>query len=685
MSKRTYEFDIAAKIDAAVSAIDNLSSGAQKKLDSINFNTGISAIRDGFAIVTEVANAAFSAIEGFASKAIEEALEAEKANLELANSLRLSGDFSVQATQDFNDLADSIASVSTFTGDAVKSSVALAKQFRLTNAEAERAVRVAADLAAVQGISLEEATRKVSQTMNGFVDKSLVKVIPGLKNLSKEALVAGDAVGLIEEKVRGSAEALGNTFAGAVFRAQEAANDIFQSFGELITQNPAIIAGINEIAKGFREFNQEIGKNQDSLKKIVTDGFLVLIEAAPAAIEAIQRISKNLQFIYFNAQRAALVIAQGPTAIIQAITGTTEYLDDLINRLDEMETKFGASLNATDDFFDPIIAKTKEIVGRVREVTKAAQENQKAMQSLGASNTGPAARAEDIFGNPEDIKKKIEAAAKDPIRFTFEALVKGQTITGKEGAAIAAGVAASVVKGAAGAQKAISAGIGAAADLIIPGIGGVVSEIVDVLGQGPEKTKQMVEEFARAIPEIIENLAESLPVLIQTLVTELPPALAKAMPTVAIGFSTALIANMPQIIKGFAQGLLEAVKQAGQALIDIIKDIPGDIFGGISGSGSGGIFEGIPILGGIGDVFGFAEGGRVPDLPQFEGDKFPARLNAGEQVLSKDLSSDLEDALAGGGLGRQGPSVLNITLQVGRAQLAQVMVELDRLNYRTTV
>lgn len=683
MAKRTYEFEVAAKIDAAIAAIDNLASGTQKRLDSINFSAGVTAINQGFELIQKFAGAAFDAIERFATKAIDEALEAEKAQVALANSLRLSGDFSEEAVRQFDDLANSIASVSTFSEDAVKESVALAKQFRLTNAEATRAIKVAADLAAVQGTTLEEATRKVSQTFNGLVDKSLAKVIPELKNLSKESLIAGNAIGIIGARVQGSAEVLGNTFAGAVSRAREAANDIFEAFGNIIIQNPALIAGINELAKGFREFASTVDANGDTLGRIVTDGFLLLIESAPLVIKALRGIDATFATLSASAKAFILLTTNLPSALLQAVTGTTDALDSLKQRLAEINdaVKFD---QRDQDFYDPLIKKAEELTKRVRVATEAAKEQKKAFQNLGPSNTGVQERLADAF-SPEDVRKKIESAAKDPIRFTFEAVVKGQAIDAKQGAAIAAGITANIVKGAQGAQKFISGAVGAAADLIIPGIGGAVSEIVDVLSQGPEQTKKMVEEFARAIPEIIENLAKSLPVLIETLVRELPPALAKAMPTVAIGFSTALIANMPQIVKGFAQGLIEAAKQAGQALIDIIKDIPGDIFGGISGSGSGGVFEGIPVLGGIGDLFGFAEGGRVPDLAQFEGDRFPAKLNAGEQVFSKDLTADMEEFLAENKARAATPNVLNIVLQVGPQQLANVLVQLDRLNYRTTV
>lgn len=682
MAKRTYEFDILAKIDGAIKSVDQLASTTQKQLDALNFKAGVSAIRDGFEIIKGVASTAFNAIEGFASKAIEESLEAEQANLKLANSLRLSGDFSAKAVQDFEKLAKSIQSTTTFTGDAVKSSVALAKQFRLTNQETEKTIRVAADLAAIQGTTLEEATQKVAQTFNGFVDKSLAKTIPGLKNLSKEALVAGDAVALIGSRVQGSAEALGDTFAGAVFRAQEAQNDLFESFGNLITQNPAIIAGIKEIQKAFEQLNEEFGKNEAGLKELVTEGFLFLVESLPAVIKSLEFIDK----VVSNTVVAFFTLGRSIGAIAAAIEALTRLDFAGIKEINEAVTAdnaaaFEGNASRIKNFYEPLLKTTEKLAGNIRKVAESAKESAKEVKNLGPSTSGREERQKDLF-NAEDVKKKVAEIAKEPIKFAFEAAVKAQAITAKEGVAIGAGIVNNILKGADGAKKLLQEGLGAAADLILPGIGGVVSEIVGVLAQGPEEVKKQVTAFADAIPTLIENLADSLPVLIATLVEKLPPALAKAMPTVAIGFSTALIANIPKIIEGFVKGLIDAAGQFVQALIDAITGAAGDVFGAITGEGSGGIFEGIPVLGGIGDIFGFAKGGRIPDMPQYRNDGAIIRADAGEQIFNSDLTDRMErylDANEGGG----GPTYVGtIQIQMGLETFAKLSVEADRRGFR---
>jgi hypothetical protein len=310
--------------------------------------------------------------------------------------------------------------------------------------------------------------------------------------------------------------------------------------------------------------------------------------------------------------------------------------------------------------------------------------------------------SEKLFAKQEELRNKAQARTAGIAASPGAAIIKGEIKGIQDLAAAGAGFAKSIASGAEGARKIVTDTIGAAANLIIPGIGGIVGEIAGILSQGPEQLKQTIKQFAAAVPEIIkaiilaipvlvEEISKAIPKIVEQLVAAIPEiinglvqampqvglALGLQMPKVAIAFVQGIIENIPEIIKGFVQGLIDAAKSFVDALIDAINPFSG----GISGEGSGGVFEGIPILGGIGDLFGFAEGGRVPDMARYEGDNFPARLNAGEQILSKDLSSQLERFLSGGSNNGQ-PLVVNV--MVGQQQLARAMLDLNRGGFRTS-
>lgn len=311
------------------------------------------------------------------------------------------------------------------------------------------------------------------------------------------------------------------------------------------------------------------------------------------------------------------------------------------------------------------------------------------------------------------------------------------------GAAAGVGVLGSALTGAAGAQKLVSGAIGAAADLILPGIGGVVGQIVDVLGQGPDKVREMIQSFTDSIPIILENILKSLPVLIieisksipkilntlaeelpgviQSVVEQLPDviaailennqkitaalikltlALQKAMPMIATTFAIELAKNAPSIAVSFAVEFAKQAPYIAKALIQAVgSSATGGLLGGSKGGSSGGLggFTGggsfidkaadaarkaaESIFGGggggffgkIGDFFGFASGGVVPGGPPYK-DRVPAMLTPGEIVIPRSEASSYNS----------GPSNVTIKLQVGQADLANVIYNLNRQGYRTS-
>lgn len=686
-NKRTYEFKILAKIDEAVSAISSFSEGTQKRLDSINFRTGVSALKDGFEIIQGVADTVFKNVSRGIAASVAEAQEAEDANIRLANSLRLMGDLSSGALERFDRLGKQIQSTTKFSDDMVKSSVAVAKQFRLTNDETERVIRVAVDLAAATGSTLDEAVRKVSQTFNGFVDRDLAKVIPSLKNMGLQALVAGGAVEEIGKRVQGTAAAFGNTFSGALFRAQEAFKDILETLGNVIIQNPALIAGLNAIQQGFVKINGVLSANSGFLKNIVTDGFLLIIQSAPALLTTIQKITNNLNFLGLLVQKTGAYLgAFAALVTTTSASGQQSIGEALREDLEKLDEQFGKSLNASEEFFNPLIESTKNLVKNTTEAVNKARDIGPAYEQVGVqaekSLSGVGSRMAELS---EQFQQQVEKISRDPVTVGFDLFIRRRLDLRKEDAiALGVGLTSLIVKGAQGAQKLISSTIGAAADLLLPGIGGAVGEIVDVLSQGPEKTKEMVQGFARAIPQLIENLALSLPILIETLVRELPPALARAIPTVAVTFAVELIRNIPRIIEGFVQGLFNAAQQFVQALIDAVTGAFSGVGDFITGEGTS---TGIPVIGGIidgiGDIFGFADGGRTANDPRLLGDRGLVRIGPNEQTFNSDLTTRMErylDNQEGGGGGAE-----NITVQLvmNQSVLAEQMFKIRKAGFRT--
>ena len=676
MAKSVAEIELIALVSNAAKTIQSFAKQAQKELSGISLNTTISALNDGFELVGKTAGTAFSVISDVIKESIDEASKAEQATIALTNALRIQNDYSKVSVKEFQDFASALQEVTIYSDESVLTSLALAKQFKATNSEAKKVVTVASDLAAITGTDLNDATFKVAQTLNGFVDKSLAKIVPGLRVLSQESLIAGKGIELISKQVSGSSLLLGDTFSGSVQKTKNAFSDLLESVGKIITENPIILESIKALGIAFRNINKELQSNTDNMKKFIGEGFVELIKSAPAIVDTIKAIDTGISYAAIGFVAAGRALGALGAAISTFISGNigagqqiyealkADVSKDLENNSKRISTLYGGIGKAAQIAADTVSKSVENILN-----------SEKKLDNKGPSKSGFKARMDENKKSAEELRKKIEEASKEPIKTLIDLKFNVDT---KTGVAIGAGLVNNILKGAKGAQSLISSVLGAAADSIIPGLGGVASEIVGVLAQGKEEVRKQVQEFARSIPTIIHNLIEALPVLIEELAKNLPPALAKSMPFVAQRFTIELVKNIPQIIKGFASALVEAAKEFVNTILDMISSA-GGILNPVSGKGSGGIFEGIPVLGGIGSLLGFAEGGRVPANPLFKGDKFPARLDAGEQVFSADLSNKLEQFLSG----KQSGQPLVVNLVVGQQQLARAILDLNRGGFRT--
>lgn len=314
-------------------------------------------------------------------------------------------------------------------------------------------------------------------------------------------------------------------------------------------------------------------------------------------------------------------------------------------------------------------------------------------------------------------KQTLDSSSKDLTSFftNFQkAIGEGASKNELLGAGISAAVG-SISKGAEGARAAVVGVIGEAGKLLGPA-GAAIGPLVDFLSQGPEKVKATIDAFISAIPGIIQNiilaipalimaiqdamplviesLVASLPIIIDGLIESLPKLIAGAvmlMPKISTAFTIGLIKALPQLIDAFILLIPEMIYAFTTELINAAGDFVNSLWEAIKGliPGGGaltktaqGDFGGAisDTLSGIGDFFGFAEGGMVP--AGYPNDSYPAKLTSGEAVLPTDTVQKLESFLANGG-GGAGQNV-TINLVVGEEQLAKVMLNLNRQGFRTS-
>lgn len=278
------------KTEKAVKDLSKTTKQAGKQTtDTFNIIKGVvggAAVIGAFRSATNSAKALFRT---FVTDGVKAAQVQENAINQLNTALALTGEFSQEASQDFQDFASSLQSVTTVGDEVILQQAALAKSFGLTNDQAKDLVTSAIDLSAATGISLDSAVRNLGKTFGGLTGE-LGEVVPALKNLTKEELEAGKAVDFVLKRFGGSGQAAAKTFAGAISQAGNTFGDLTEEIGNTIVKNGAFIAVINEFSKQTKEASGGVRSLSGDIKNLLANAFILAAKAAVLFLAVIDNL-----------------------------------------------------------------------------------------------------------------------------------------------------------------------------------------------------------------------------------------------------------------------------------------------------------------------------------------------------------------------------------------------------------
>jgi hypothetical protein len=348
--------------------------GINSQLSKISFASLISGIDAAINLSSRLGSSLANAF----SAPVREAAAADEAVEKLNISLKLSGSFSREASNEFLNLSSALQSTTTFSDDAAVGALTLAKNLGLTNDQAVKVTKAAADLAAITGDTLEGATEKLSKSLSGNASQ-LQRQLPFLRGLTEQQLRAGVAVDILAQKFAGAANALGQTFSGSIGKTSNAFSDLLETVGRFITQNPIVIGLINELGKVFNDLNSFISKNSTTIRAFIDSALIGLIDAftfigqavgtairviAPLAsqIATFVAVSIGIKVIpaiisSISTAFTGVSISAGAAQIalnafkVSATLGLSLIIDQLI--------KIGAASTSVEDFFRRLAATIK--------------------------------------------------------------------------------------------------------------------------------------------------------------------------------------------------------------------------------------------------------------------------------------------------------------------------------------
>jgi len=599
----TVDLTLVAETKKAQRNVEKFAKSATKSLKSIE---------TAFAGLTAVA---VGAVGIFAGRKIISGIDAvtEAASIQedainnLNTALQTSGEFSEEASQDFQNYATSIQQASRFGDELILQQLALAKAFGATNEQAKEVVTAATELAAATGKSLEEATRQVAKTLGGFAGE-LGEVNPAIKALTQEQLRAGEAAKILISQYGGSAQAQIKTFAGATTQLSNTYGDLLEEIGFLITKNPVVIKAIGGISDIISKLIDGISKNRDVITDFVTNLVINIIKLAPAVVGSLKFISRGfegviaainslvlgfsifaktilkLDFVQDFIQNLADgidIIKLGIIELAQAVLTIGEYIPG-IEKASE-ETK--ASLQSLQDSISDGIGGN-EVKKDVESLSDTFQKIEEDSLAFGFESetffrgieTGIEFLVDAVGTNGQKLIKELEKT-QSGVRKTTE---QTQQET-KSALSIAAEVGEIVEKGVSISasffiDKVVPA-VTKTADLffdLFSGAGvGRIAKATESIATAPLQFKQAFENFDEiltglidTLPDAITDIINSLPGIIQSVIEKL----VELAPEIARGF-VALSEVIAEQAPAFAAAILDAATQLVKRLPDVIKNL----------------------------------------------------------------------------------------------------------------
>jgi len=139
-----------------------------------------------------------------------------------------------QMTEALIAQANALQQTTRFGDEQIIAQQAYLASLGLTEQQIKDTISASVDLAAATGMTLESAVMNTSKTLSGMAGELGEKLGPAFRDLSIEALKAGDGIKFISEQFGGTAQADAETFTGQMDQMKNAIGDTGEAVGGLL-------------------------------------------------------------------------------------------------------------------------------------------------------------------------------------------------------------------------------------------------------------------------------------------------------------------------------------------------------------------------------------------------------------------------------------------------------------------
>lgn len=421
--------DFISKSDSADKNIKKLGESGKDTFNEISVGIGKSlGVYDIFAgnlaanLVTSsfqiMKNAAGELFNTFIVDGVKAAQESQDALNSLNVALAQSGIYSDKTSQDFQDFAKQIQATTTFEDDFVIKNMALIQSLaQLDKDGLQRATKAAVELSSALGKDLSTTSEAIAKAANGNYT-AIQKMGIQFDKTGSQAQTFQNALKAIETQFGGSAESKINTFSGAIAKTKNNFGDLQEEFGNLIIQNPAVIAAINAVS--------------NILSDLAGSGFLKGVDAAQslgkALLTVIDITSYTTQFLNGLATAALtsfdIIIGASTRALSQLVAPFTYFSDTAQDIFENLVAQSNESLNKIGERLDKG-GPLGNIITTLDQISKSAQEG---FEKIGTGADVAAPKLDNVTSSVQKLSEEQMKQLEDNNKYVDSLAKKNQSI-----------------------------------------------------------------------------------------------------------------------------------------------------------------------------------------------------------------------------------------------------------------
>ena len=246
------------------------------------------------------------------------------------------------ATKELIKQAQALQKNTRFGDEAIIAQQAYLASLGLTTNQIKDTISASIDLSAATGMTLESAVMNTAKTLSGMAGELGEKLGPAFRDLTPEALKAGEGIKFIAEQFGGTAQADVDTMSGSLSQMSNAIGDAGEALGEVLA--PLIISSANAV-KFMAEQFQSLFKWQDKYRALAVETLGLLSDEQKLLMQnkiTAEEVSSTLEIL---------------NAIRETYNNANKLYVDGVEQTSDAQTKlFGSTKELTNEMIANSIA-----------------------------------------------------------------------------------------------------------------------------------------------------------------------------------------------------------------------------------------------------------------------------------------------------------------------------------------